>query len=387
MNKQPLYIQLLVTTSLFSLLLIFPLFYFQESNKSLSDQEWSLQETLGTASDDDLFQKAETPVNFQFPKDHGGHRQFRNEWWYWVGHLRTREGREFGYQWTIFRTSLFPQDSAQAQSSPWQSQSMYMGHFAVSDMQENKFYSFERFSRESLGLAGVQIQPFQLWLEDWKLAENPKKPLQWTLQVQQQGLALNLHFQMDTQLILQGRQGLSQKGSQLGNASYYYSLPRVQTQGTVSIQEETFEVVGESWQDREWSTSSLEKGLEGWDWFAIQLASGENIMVYLLRKRDQSKSRWSSGIFIRNQQTQSLTAEDFQIDVLETWTSPKTNKTYPSGWLLKIPKEQLTLTIMPKMKHQEHLFQFHYWEGAADVQGTLQDQDTTGNAYVELVGY
>ena len=164
-------------------------------------------------------------------------------------------------------------------------------------------------------------------------------------------------------------------------------MPRVQTQGQVMIDGETFEVVGASWQDREWSTSSLEKGLQGWDWFAIQLDSGENIMVYSLRKQDHSQSRWSSGVFVYHHQTQTLPAESFQIEVLELWTSPNSQKTYPSGWSLNIPSQQLELVITPKMKQQEHLFQFHYWEGAAAVKGTRKNQSVRGNAYVELVGY
>ena len=35
--------------------------------------------------------------------------------------------------------------------------------------------------------------------------------------------------------VLQGNQGLSQKGAEPGNASYYYSYTRLQTRGTVTI--------------------------------------------------------------------------------------------------------------------------------------------------------
>ena len=177
-----LYWKLLLIAGLFSLAWVFPLFDFQKTPDLLTPQDWSLQETLGSTKADEDFQKAEQPIAFQFPQDHGGHRQFRNEWWYWVGHLQTKEGREFGYQWTIFRTSLFPVSTKPKQA--WQSQSIYMGHFAISDLQNQKFYSFERFSRESLGLAGVQVQPFQLWLEDWKLVESVHHASQWELTVQ-----------------------------------------------------------------------------------------------------------------------------------------------------------------------------------------------------------
>ena len=38
-----------------------------------------------------------------FPKDHGAHRAYGLEWWYWIGHLHTMEGeKKFGFQSTVF---------------------------------------------------------------------------------------------------------------------------------------------------------------------------------------------------------------------------------------------------------------------------------------------
>ncbi len=50
------------------------------------------------------FARAEAPRDFVFPRDHGPHPEFRAEWWYWTGNLRTAEGRHLGFQLTFFRS-------------------------------------------------------------------------------------------------------------------------------------------------------------------------------------------------------------------------------------------------------------------------------------------
>src|SRR5205814_718338 len=83
----------------------------------------------------------------------------------------------------------------------------------------------------------------------------------------------------------QGDRGLSRKGPEPGNASFYYSLTRMPARGTVRVGPETLQVSGEAWMDREWSTSALGAGVQGWDWFALQLADGRELMFYRLRRR------------------------------------------------------------------------------------------------------
>ena len=65
---------------------------------------------------------------------------------------------------------------------------------------------------------------------------------------------------------LNGVDGLSQKSAAAGNASYYYSITRLQTEGTVRIGDDQFAVSGLSWLDREWGSSALSGERGGWDW-------------------------------------------------------------------------------------------------------------------------
>ena len=100
------------------------------------------------------------------------------------------------------------------------------------------------------------------------------------------GTSIELELETAKPVVLNGDQGLSQKGRETGNASYYYSYTRMPTRGTVTVGFKTFEVQGSSWLDREWSTSALEEGQVGWDWFALQLSDGRDLMVYRLRQAD-----------------------------------------------------------------------------------------------------
>ena len=112
---------------------------------------------------------ATKPRTFSFPADHGPHPEFRNEWWYLTGNLDGENGERFGFELTIFRFLLAPPMQRQ-QASRWQSDQVYIGHFAISDVSNEQFHVAQRFSRGAMGLAGAQVEPFRVWVEDWSIA-------------------------------------------------------------------------------------------------------------------------------------------------------------------------------------------------------------------------
>ena len=98
--------------------------------------------------------------------------------------------------------------------------------------------------------------------------------------------------------VLQGERGLSRKSAGPGNASYYYSLPRIATQGRLRLGERIFTVSGASWIDREWSTGAMAADQAGWDWFALQLDDERELMLYRLRGNDGNTHPFSAGRWI-----------------------------------------------------------------------------------------
>jgi predicted secreted hydrolase len=344
------------------------------------------------SQDGEGFQRAEGPIALEFPEDHGPHPEFQTEWWYYTGNLDTENGRHFGYQLTFFRRALAPNRSTAARSSRWATNQVYMAHFALTDVQEGHFYDFERFSREALGLAGAQPQPFGVWLNDWQVKQI--EPGHYRLQAVDGDLSIDLFLTDIKGPVLHGHNGYSQKGPDSGNASYYISQTRLQTSGRVRIEDQEFPVSGSSWMDHEYSTSALSRDQIGWDWFSVQLnedTSGRQpveLMIFQIRRADGTIDPFSSGtLILPDGSTADLGAGKFEINVLDTWRSPRTGGEYPAGWSIVVASEDLTLEIEPYLADQELDLTFDYWEGAVKIRGTWDGQPVSGNGYVELTGY
>jgi predicted secreted hydrolase len=332
------------------------------------------------------FARVMAPHSFSFPRDHGPHGEYRTEWWYYTGNLETAAGRHFGFQLTFFRIGLTP--TMPARASAWASREAYMAHFALTDTAGTRFSASGRLSRAALGLAGARAAPFGVWVEDWSAEGVAGDAASVRLRAAEDDVAIDLVLESDKPVVLQGERGLSRKGSEPGNASYYYSLTRMPARGRVTVRGERFEVRGLAWMDREWSTSSLGPGLPGWDWFALQLADGRELMLYHLRRGDGSTDRFSGGALVAaDGSSRALTVEDFQIQVLGTWTSPRGGTRYPSRWRVTVPREGIQLDVTPRLADQELALAVRYWEGAVRVEGSAGGRAIGGVGYVELVGY
>jgi len=344
---------------------------------------------VGTAlggGDSTGYQRAYQPRPFHFPADHGPHPDFRNEWWYVTGNLADAAGRRFGYQLTLFRIALAP--VAPAADSAWRTNQVYMGHFALTDIAGRRHHGFERFSRGALGLAGARATPFRVWLEDWELAGTESDAFPMRLRARDGDLALDLTLQAGKPVVLQGDRGLSQKSADPGNASYYYSHTRLPTEGTVRLGEQSFAVRGESWLDREWSTSALGPDQTGWDWFALQLDDGRELMFYRLRRKDGGADPFSKGMVVApDGQARPLHGNEVELQARGEWISPHTGDRYPAGWRLRLPGENLELTVTPTVADQEMRLTVRYWEGAVAVDGRAGDQKVGGRGYLEMTRY
>ena len=338
------------------------------------------------------YQRAEQPRTFQFPADHGPHPEFRNEWWYVTGNLTDAGGRQFGYQLTLFRIALAPTPTPPVADSAWRTNQIYMGHFALTDVAGQQHHAFERFSRAALGLAGAQAAPFRVWLEDWELAGTESAsgsdvfPLQ--IRAREGDIAIDVTLTAAKPMVLQGDRGLSQKSAEPGNASYYYSYTRLPTQGTVQIGQRHFTVSGASWLDREWSTSALGPEQSGWDWFALQLDDGQDVMFYRLRHTDGSMDTFSKGVLVAaDGQARLLRWDEVDLQPLDHWISPHTGDRYPIRWRLRVPAQSLDLTVTAKLVDQEMRLTVRYWEGAVSVEGRAGDRTINGRGYLEMTRY
>lgn len=360
----------------------------------------SLAVAEALSADTSGFARAVEARALEFPDDHGPHPDYRTEWWYWTGNVEASDGRHFGYQVTIFRTALRPAadsvdregpgnsvevgrgaSASNSDDSLWSTRQLYMAHFSLSDAASEAFYSFERFSRGAAGLAGAQSAPFRVWLEDWSIRGATADSVRIVAAADE--ISIDLSLKRSKPIVLQGEEGLDAKGPQPGNASYYYSMTRMQTAGRLAIDARVYTVEGLSWMDHEWSTSALGADLVGWDWFALQLEDGRELMYYRLRKTEGGSSPYSGGVIVdRRGGTERLGAEDVRLQPTDYWESAVTGHRYPVEWSLRIPSHDLVLRVEPFLREQELAQSVAYWEGAVRVEGSHD-----GAGFVELTGY
>jgi predicted secreted hydrolase len=332
------------------------------------------------------YRRAYEPRPFVFPADHGPHPEYRVEWWYVTGNLADAGNRHFGYQLTLFRIAMSPERPIE--DSAWRTNQIYMAHFAVTDVANERHYNFERFSRAAVGLAGAQTGPVKVWLENWSLTGGSNGLFPLRVEARNDDIAIDLALETTKPVVLQGEAGLSRKSAEPGNASYYYSYTRLATRGTVRINGTDFDVTGTSWLDREWSTSALGPEQTGWDWFALQLDDGRDLMFYRLRSKDGGVDPHSSGVLVATDgAVKRLSRDDVVLETQGTWQSPETGDQYPAAWSLRVPSEVLALRVIPRVLDQEMDFTVRYWEGAVTVQGEAGEKPITGKGYLEMTRY
>jgi predicted secreted hydrolase len=342
-------------------------------------------ESLPVVESGEGFARASVPGAIEFPRDLGPHNDYQTEWWYYTGNLATANGRPFGFQFTIFRRALLPEEMDET-GSEWRTSQVYLAHFTVSDIAAGQFYPAERFSRGAAGLAGAQAEPYRVWLEDWLVEEIA--PGQVRLRAQTDEVALDLILTETLPPVLHGDGGLSPKGPEPGNASYYYSIVQQQAAGTVTAGGQSYDVTGRAWKDHEWSTSALSVGAIGWDWVSLQLDNGGALMLFEIRRDDGTLEVTSAGSYITpDGEVRHLALGDWTLEVTDTWTSPTSGAEYPAGWRITVPSIDLELTGRPQMANQELNVSTVYWEGAVDFEGTLDSEPIGVQGYIELTGY
>ena len=323
---------------------------------------------------------------FSFPRDHAAHPDYKIEWWYYTGNVRTAAGRRFGYQVTFFRVGIDPQPS---NPSAWAVRDLYMAHLAISDPEGRRYRFDERLTRGGPGLSGAAADRYHVWNEDWSARHDERG--RHVIAAHGRRVGMDLTLDEGKPPVINGVDGVSQKGAQAGNASHYYSLTRMPTRGTLTIDDERFEVSGDSWMDREFGTSFLEPGQQGWDWLSLQLSDGRELMIYQLRRSDGSRDPRSSGTLTDAAgRATHLASADFTIEATGRTVRAPSGATYPIEWRITVPAQQLSMVVTTPLPEQElstTAAGIAYWEGLVDVAATSRGQPVSGHGYLEMTGY
>ena len=317
----------------------------------------------------------------KLPADLYFQKEYRVQWWYFTGHLFDANGREFGYELTFFTAGI----QKRAYRSKFGMNTVYLSHFAVSDIAGKKYYHFSNADAGAYNFAGADGKRLHVWVGTRSLEGTLRKI---HIRARANDVGLDLVLTAEKPAVLNGEQGYSRKSEESPLfASRYFSSTALQTTGTLKFRNAVFPVKGKSWFDRELSSQGLSKSEAGWDWFALQLDDGREIMLYELRKKDGAIDRYSSGTLVsKDGGYRHLGKSDFSVSVLDHYRSGHTGARYPSQWEIAIPSEGLKLRITPLLQDQEFTDSSAlgkaYWEGACRVEGSAG-----GRAYVEMTGY
>lgn len=330
---------------------------------------------------------------YEFPRDHHPHPEFKTEWWYFTGNLRAENGRRFGYQLTFFRQGIRPPAQRSGERSRFIIGDLKFAHFAMTDVATNRFHFEQKLSRGAFGEAGFDMaepdgEAARLaWINDWTLTMAGAQ--QFEISARNKFAQLKLSLVSAKPWTVHGANGVSQKATGEGRASHYYSGTRLQSRGRLMIDGSSFEVDGESWFDHEWATNQLTPEQIGWNWFSIQLDDQTELMLYQMRTRDGGIDPNSSGTFVTAQgAVQHLRRDDYTLRPTKFWTSKTTGGRYPIAWELAVPSLAVRLSISTPVENQELALQpIVYWEGLIDVAGTRSGQAVRGHGYMELTGY
>ena len=345
----------------------------------------SIANGLVLDADADGFTRATAGQPLLFPQDFGAHDDFQTEWWYYTGNLKTAEGRDFGYQFTIFRRALVP-PTADLGENEWRTGQVYFAHAAIADVEENRFLFGDRFARGGAGLAGAKGQPYEIWIEDWEVTEI--EPGVYKMRAEESGVGFEFILTETQPPVLHGDNGFSPKAADDRFASFYYTLVDLKTEGELWIGDERFSVTGVSWKDHEYSSDALPEGVIGWNWFSAQFDNGESLMFAETRRRGDEIGYELGSWIDENSNVTKIEPGQIELEVLETWTSPSTEATYPAKWTLIDPTRNLELTIETLVDDAElRVGAATYWEGPAFYSGTLDGEPISGYGYIEMTGY
>lgn len=315
-----------------------------------------------------------------FPRDHGAHPDLRTEWWYITGALQAA-GRSFGFQVTFFRSRV---DATQGMHSKFAAKHLLFAHAALTDVQGGKLWHDQRIARQGFEVADAAQADARLRLRDWSLVRDGES---WHARLPAAGFGLDLRCEPTQAVLPQGRNGLSRKGPDPAQASYYYSLPQLAVRGRVTLQGRAYEAAGKAWLDHEWSEEAMHPEAVGWDWIGMNLDDGSALTAFRLRRKDGS-ALWDGGSFRSYKGDLYIASRgETEFSPQRRWTSPLSRASYPVEWIVRTPADFYTVRAVLDNQELDSRGSTGaiYWEGLSDLIDS--NGKRVGGGYLEMTGY
>ncbi len=318
-------------------------------------------------------------VPLVFPRDHGAHPDFRAEWWYATGWLKTAAGQDLGFQVTFFRVRPGLGEDNPSAFAPRQ---ILFAHAALSDPATGRLRHGQRIARAGFGLASATTGDAALVIDDWRLQRRGDGS--WTTHAGTGDFGLDLVMTPRQPLLVQGEGGYSRKGPDPASASHYYSIPQLAVRGHVTRNGRREAVAGTAWLDREWSSALLDARATGWDWLGLNMDDGGALTIFQVRDKTGG-AQWAGGSYRSAAGVRTVLAPaDVRFLPGTRWRSPRSGAAWPVApvVMVRLPGGWRRLPVTPLFPDQELDSRPAgplYWEGAVRVPG--------GRGYLELTGY
>jgi len=183
-----------------------------------------------------------------------------------------------------------------------------------------------------------------------------------------------------------------------GENMFYYFVPRLRVDGTVTRRGREQSFTGSGWYDHEFgapSFSPTETPSEtprediAWNWVAIQLDGGEELTVYSLERVADGEPLDRRAVFV-DAGGRRREWPDCVLEPEGQWRSVRTFYDYPQRWRLTSVVADLDLIIEPSFPDQELLTCISkpaFWEGRCEVRGRALGREARGLGYFERSGF
>ncbi|MBF8299371.1 MAG: hypothetical protein HW397_420 [Dehalococcoidia bacterium] len=307
------------------------------------------------------------PIPVVLPRDDAPHPEYNTEWWYYNAHLVDSTGQRYSLHYVVF-------DVRYPGITP-----INIYHAAITDEQTKAFVIGQRSVASGINLAPNAAFAYQS--EGWIVGGREGKD---HLAAQLGAYSFDLDLLQTKPAALHG--GIGHLQFTPTDKTYYYSRTRMDASGILTRDGQDLQVTGTAWFDHQWGNFRLQYAGGGWDWFALQLDDGRDLMVFQLMDAQKRVFHTFATVIDKMGATRDLEDADIKVTATGSWTSSASGGVYPMGWRLELKEASIDVTLTPVMEDAEFnatstTFS-RYWEGPVTVTGSQ-----TGRGFVEMVGY
>jgi predicted secreted hydrolase len=323
------------------------------------------------------------PRALVFPQDFGAHPDFRTEWWYLTGWLGG-PAQPLGFQVTFFRSRT---DVDPANPSAFAAHQLVIAHAAIADPARGALLVDERIARAGFGLAETAVGDTDARLSGWSLRRDPATDI-YHARIAARDFSLGFTASASAAPWLQGEAGLSHKGPEPLQASYYYSRPQLKVQAQLERNGQLQKLAGIAWLDHEWSSAALAADAAGWDWIGMNLDDGSALAAFQIRSGQAGRPPVQTYAALRaaNGAVQLIPPAQLGFTPLRHWNSSRHRAAWPVAQRITIGTR--VFETRPLMDDQELDSSLTtgavYWEGASEL---LEGGRPVGRGYLEMTGY